>query len=441
MDDQRPSAGRPRATGAGRLAPPGRLAPGARLASYFGRLGGFSANAKLYLAGTFLMGLGQGAVWVHLNLYFRALGLDDLAIGRILSAGSFGQVISAIPAALWVDRVPAQRVFTLAATGFSIAFAAILLVPGYGVLLLASFCTGMFFTIHWVAAAPFFMRNAGETDRIYLFGFANAFETLATIVAALGAGAVARSVTRHLGSELLGLRIALLGVAALSVLAPFFFGRIKSPAPAGNERKNPREYLMARDWGLLGKLTVPSFLVGMGAGLIIPFLNLYFRDRFGQDPREIGGFFAVSQLLTMLGFLAGAPMARRLGSVSSIVLTELSSIPFFLILAFTHNLPLAVAAFWVRGALMNMNHPIATNFAMEMVTPDQQTVTNSVRMLAWNISWMVSAQLGGWLIQHHGFTPPMLVTIGLYATSSTLFFAFFRTERRRGRQRAERAYS
>jgi len=81
-----------------------------------------------------------------------------------------------------------------------------------------------------------------------------------------------------------------------------------------------------------------------------------------------------------------------------------------------------------------MNHPIASNFAMEMVPPDQQTVTNSVRMLAWNASWMVSAQLGGWLIQHHGYTPPMLVTIGLYATSSALFYTLFREERRRGRR-------
>jgi predicted MFS family arabinose efflux permease len=403
-----------------------------RLRLYFSRVGRFSGNARLFLAGTFFMGIGQGAVWVHLNLYFRALGLGEAAIGRILSASSFGTVVIAIPAALWVDRFPAQRIFTFAATGFSLAFATTLLLPKPGILVFAAFVTGMLFTVHWVAAAPFFMRNEREEDRIYLFGFANAVETLATIVAAVGAGAVARTLERRLGSEVLGLRFALLGAAGLSLLAPLFFARIRSGAPLEGAKKLG-EYLFARDWGLLGKLTLPSFLVGMGAGLIIPFLNLYFRDRFGQDPREIGGVFAVSQLLTMAGFLAGAPIARRIGSVTSIAMTELLSIPFFLMLAFTYSLPLAVFAFWVRGALMNMNHPISTNFAMEMVAPDQQTVTNSVRTLAWNVSWMVSAQLGGWLIQHHGFTPPMLVTIGLYASSSVLFLWFFRGERRRGR--------
>ena len=117
-----------------------------RIRSYFGRLGHFSRNARLYLAGTFLMGLGQGAVFVHLNLYFRALGLGDAAIGRLLSTSSFGTVVIAIPAAIWIDRLPAERVFTLAATGFSLAFAAILLVPKPAVLLVASFFTGLMFT-------------------------------------------------------------------------------------------------------------------------------------------------------------------------------------------------------------------------------------------------------------------------------------------------------
>jgi predicted MFS family arabinose efflux permease len=392
---------------------------------YFTRLGRFPRNARLYLFGTFLMGLGQGAVWVHMNLYYRALGLEEAAIGRILSAGSFGTVVIAIPAALWVDRLPAERVFTIAAAGFAAAFAVQLLVRSVWVLAAASFCAAMLFTIHWVAAAPFFMRNAREEDRIYLFGFANAVETLATIAAAIGAGALARSLQLRLGSELSGLRLALLGTAAVSALALLFFARIRSRAPGG-EHRDFREYLLARDWGLLGKLVVPGFLVGMGAGLIIPFLNLYFRDRFGQDPREIGGFFAVSQFLTMLGFLAGAPLARRFGAVRSIVLTEALSIPFFLVLALSRDLWLAVLAFWMRGALMNMNTPVSNNFAMEVVAPDQQVVTNSLRMLAWNLSWMVSAQVGGWIIQRSGFATPMFLTMGLYAASAVLFYGFFR---------------
>jgi MFS family permease len=183
---------------------------------------------------------------------------------------------------------------------------------------------------------------------------------------------------------------------------------------------------MARDFRLLGKLTFPGFLVGCGAGLTIPFLNLYFRDRFHQDPQQIGGFFAVAQILTMAGFLMGPILARRFTHVRTIVFTELLSIPFFLLLAIAGQLWIAVAAFWMRGALMNMNQPVSSAFAMEVVPVDQQASTNSMRMLAWNLSWMVTTPLGGWLIERHGFTPNMIATMGLYLVSAALFWVYFR---------------
>ncbi len=400
------------------------LTPTQRFIAYFARLGTFTPNAKAYLIGSFLMGIGHGAVWVHMNLYYRALGLGEQMIGRILSAGSFGMVLVAVPAAMWVDRFPAQRIFGLAAIGFSLFLGLQLFIPRPEMFLVASALSAGLFTVHAVAAAPFFMRNATPEERIYLFGFANAVETCATIVAALGVGFLARTLAARMGSELTGLRVALSIAALVSLCAAFAFARIRGGALETKARAF-KDYIAAKDLPLLLKLTVPALLVGLGAGLIIPFLNLYFRDRFGQDARQIGVYFAVSQALTVVGFLLGPPIARRMGSVAACVLTELLSIPFFLVLAFARSLPLAVMAFWMRGALMNMNQPISQNFAMETVPPDQQTVANSVRMLGWNLSWMVSTQLGGWIIEKYGFTPPMLVAIVLYAVSASLFWVFF----------------
>jgi MFS family permease len=385
----------------------------------------FSRNARLYLAGTFLMGLGHGSLWVHMNIYYRTLGIGEATIGRILSMGSLGTVLMSIPAAVWVDRFPAQAVFMLAAGGFGAAFMLQLFIPSVPLIHVVALLTGMLFTVHWVAAAPFFMRNSDPEVRTELFGFASALETLATIVSAFGVGFAARRLGAHLGSELLGIRYALAGTAFLAIFAILPFARIRS-APLVTERRGIFQYLMARDFRLLGKLTFPGFLVGCGAGLTIPFLNLYFRERFHQDPQQIGIYFAVAQVLTMAGFLVGPIFARRFTHVRTIVFTELLSIPFFLVLAIAGQLWVAVAAFWMRGALMNMNQPVSSAFAMEVVPADQQASTNSIRMLAWNLSWMVTTPLGGWLIERHGFTPNMIATMGLYLVASTLFWTFFR---------------
>jgi len=371
------------------------------------------------------MGLGHGALWVHMNVYFRTLGIGEAAIGRILSAGSLGTVVISIPAAIWIDRFPAQAIFMTAATGFALAFLTQIFVPNPTLLLCASFATGMLFTIHWVAAAPFFMRNADSSQRTELFGIASAIETLATIASAFGVGFCARRIGQQTGSELLGLRYALAVTAAASLLAILPFSRIRS-APLASEKRRVREYLTHRDFRLLLKICIPVFLVGCGAGLTIPFLNLYFRERFHQDPQRIGIFFAVAQCLTMAGFLAGPILARRFSHVRAIVSTELLSIPFFFMLAVANRLYVAVAAFWIRGALMNMNAPVSTAFSMEIVPSEQQAATNSMRMLAWNLSWMVTTPVGGWLIERHGFAPNMIGTMGLYLAASSLFWIFFR---------------
>jgi predicted MFS family arabinose efflux permease len=111
--------------------------------------------------------------------------------------------------------------------------------------------------------------------------------------------------------------------------------------------------------------------------------------------------------------------------IKSIVYTQLASIPFMLCLAFSYLLPLAVMAFLLRGALMNMSQPISTNFSMEKVNEKEQPLTNSLTALAWTLSWGISASFGGKLIQSSGYVLPLLIATGLYIISSILYFYFF----------------
>jgi predicted MFS family arabinose efflux permease len=371
------------------------------------------------------MGIGHGAAWVHLNLYFRSVGLGEAAIGQILSATSLGVVLISLPAAIWIDRFRAETIFVIAAAGFGSTFMGILFFPRTFFLLAAALLSGMSFTIHSVAAAPFFMRNAAEEHRTELFGISSALETSATVLSAAGVGVLARVLSGYFGSELLGLRASLFLAAIISLTAIIPLARISSK-PFAEKKRRWRDYVYSRNMGLILRLSLPAFLVGCGAGLTIPFLNLYFRDRFQQGPAQIGLYFSVSQVITMTGFIAGPILARRFSHVRAIVTTELLSIPFFFLLAVAGKLWIAVIAFWMRGALMNMNQPVSNAFAMEIVPEDQQVVTNSVRTFSWNSAWMITTVLGGWLIERRGYGINMYLTMGLYLAAAGLFWHFFR---------------
>lgn len=86
---------------------------------------------------------------------------------------------------------------------------------------------------------------------------------------------------------------------------------------------------------------------------------------------------------------------------------------------------------------MNMAWPLYSNFAMEKVEPNQHAATNSLLSLAWNSSWMISALIGGRLIEHYGFVPVMLTTISLYISVSLTILLFFRKDVNIGKSRHE----
>jgi predicted MFS family arabinose efflux permease len=62
---------------------------------------------------------------------------------------------------------------------------------------------------------------------------------------------------------------------------------------------------------------------------------------------------------------------------------------------------------------------------MEAVDPSRHEVTNAALETTWNFSWMISAQVGGWLIERYGFTTPILITVVFYLVSSSLYLTFF----------------
>jgi predicted MFS family arabinose efflux permease len=281
-------------------------------------------------------------------------------------------------------------------------------------------------------AAPFFMRNSSSKERIYLFGLNYAVEILSSVVGVAGGGWLAHVLAQNLGSNLLGLRITLLGSAVILALATLPYLLIHSPSPLAEKKPGPGLWPI-RFPKILPKLLVTPLLVGSGAGLVIPFLNLYFRDRFALESDSIGRIFAVSQSLTAVGFVLGPALARRFGMVRTAAASELLSVPFFTTLAFSFNLPLSIAAFWLRGALMNMNQPVSRNFAMEVVKPHEQAFTNAMVEMSWSGSWMISTQVGGMLIEKHGFKIPMLIAVVFYTTASSLYLRFFHdTERQLG---------
>jgi len=396
-------------------------------------------NPRLYLWGMFLCGLGQSIFTLLFNLYLRSLGLGDSNIGQILSKISLGAAVAALPAAFLFRRLPARTLLVgsgvLAAAGA--ALQASLTAPE--LLLLVAFLSGMVLTMFRLSIAPVAMREVGPEARPFLFSASFGVFFISAILGSLVGGALPHFFRAFVATDRLALRGSLVVGAAMTLLStlPFLAMRPRAaarPTTPGSAAEpdrpartlHPIRDLLEIDWALHLKLILPAALIGLGAGLIIPFLNLYFRDRFGLTEVQIGILFSVMQGFMVVGNLFGPAVSKRLGLVRGVIWTQLASVPFMVVLAVSSFFPLVMVSFFLRGGLMNMNQPLTSHFAMEVVSERDHAITNSLLSLSWFLAWSVSADIGGALIQRKGYTEPLLIAAALYVAASVLYWAFFR---------------
>jgi predicted MFS family arabinose efflux permease len=402
------------------------------LGEYFSSVRLFSRNARLYLLGSFLIGFNFSSFQLLLNLYLKEVGFLEGDIGMVQSYRALGMTLIAIPAGLLLSRVRLKPLLIVSCGLLAVFSFGLTTFTQMGYLIMFGLLAGMAISFFRVASGPFYMRNSTPTERTHLFSFSFATYLLAGIIGSYLAGNLVTLIGDMTGDIVVGYQYTLYIAIAVSLIALIPFALIRASAPSREENR------ISLTWGQLKrrgrfyiKISVANALIGMGAGLIIPFLNLYFRDRFGLPPDQIGFYYILLSLGMLVGTLSGPLLTPRLGLIRTIVFTQLASIPFMLALAYTHTLYLAVPAFVIRGGLMNLGTPISTNFGMELSEKSEQGLVNALLMISWTGSWMVSVAIGGHLIENFGYTVVLNIASGLYVASSAIYYFFFaRVERR-----------
>lgn len=394
---------------------------GRAFSEYIQNLRSFSRNARLFLLGTFFMGMGFSGFMLLFNLYLREFGFFEGRIGNIISAATLGVVIMAIPASIIIRRFPVKRILIIATPIAAFCYLAQVTASQYYTIMAGGLLGGFASVFFRVAAAPFFMRNSTPKERPYLFSVQFAIALVAGIIGNILGGLLPGIIEAYGFVPLLAYRYTLYIFGGMVVIAviPYLAIHEKPVSPVEEKLKLSANRLIVL------KIFLPGLVVGLGAGLSIPFFNLYFKHVFQTPTALIGIFYSGQQFLMIAGLLLAPVIAERIGKVRTVVFSQLFSIPFLITLGITTNLALAVVAFLVRATLMNMAQPLFTNFAMEKVTHEQQPFMSALLVIAWTAGWGVSASFGGYLIEHFSYTVPFLTTSACYLISTYLIFMFF----------------
>jgi len=396
---------------------------------YASKLRAFSPNARLYLVSVVITGAAMGVFRLLFNFYVLSLGFDEAMLGRLITVSNMTALLAALPMGYLADILGRKRSLVISGLLLSTSIVGMVLWPNQQVFYAMNIVSGLAQSLAAVTSAPFMMENSGASERTYLFSFSMGLQMAMASVGNWIGGYLPtwigglRDVSPTSSTAYAGALLIIGLIAGLGVI-PLFFMRMPVLKRAERTVFAPIQYA-SKHPVLLTKLILPMLLTSIGAGLIMPFMNVFYRQVYHQPDPMIGTLFAWGSLAMGLGLLIAPPLADRMGKIQLVVITQGISIPFLVIMGFAPMFWMSAAAYYVRLALMNMSTPVYQTFVMEHVESSARATVASLVSMSWNFGWAFSPTISGWLQVNYGFAPPMLGTLILYTLSVFLYWAFF----------------
>lgn len=395
----------------------------------------FNRNVKFFLLANVFIQIGLGVFMVMYNLYIRELGMPETVNGKVISMTALATAIMLVPAGFLSDKFGRKWMITGGAAITVITLfwrsATVMEEP----IIFVSLLTGVFMAFVQVSGIPFLAENSAPSERVKLFSIQFALITVSQVIGSLAGGLLADGLQLFFNMGAVdAIRWSLYigaGVFALG-LPPLFALKDKPPIPVQvreTTSKQPEERMdtsFKKNFILILHFSFAGLLIGIGSGLVVPYLNLYFANRFSASNSYIGLILSLGSAMTAVAALIGPLLVKRIGKVKALILFQLLSIPFLLLTAFTNSLMLASLGFLLRQALMNAGNPIQSAVAMELVSDKYRGLANSMNQTVFQLGWASMAPIATGLVVARGFywgyAIAFSITAALYVVSSIYYY-------------------
>jgi MFS family permease len=396
---------------------------------YRQRVSAFKPNARLFLSYVLISGLTMGVYRLLFNFYAVSLGFDLEILGKFISASSLSSLVFALPMGFVVDKIGRKKSLIVQSILIMGAIFVMAVWPSKTIFYLMNILIGLGSSVYSVALGPFLMENSDKAERPYLFSFSQGIQMAAMFAGNWVGGYLPLWIGNFRGVD--ETSSTAYGGAIMIVALVNIIGLI----PLLRIEQKPKEHTDKRDFApikfiqenkkLVTKIFSPLLLTAIGAGMFVPFLNIYFRQVHNQSDGSIGALMAWGSLAMGLAFLIAPPISEKLGKLKMVVITQGLSIPFMLLLGFSPLFWVGALAYYVRMAMMNMSGPIYQNFVYEQIDEKSQATAASLYSIVWSFGWALSPSISGaWQVKY-GFKLPFTVAIILYAIAISMYYFFW----------------
>jgi len=391
----------------------------------------FNRAARLFLLMMLIYGVIYSGWQLFFNFYILQNGFSRDFLGLVNSLPFAASLIFGIPLGRLSDRIGYKASLIIGLLFYIITLLAQITFRQPNVIMVSAFLSGVFSMLFIIAQAPLMVKLSDEKNRTMLFSLNYGLQTVASAIGSLFAGQLPAffGVILRVNADSATAYQAVLIVSVLlglTALIPLWIMDEPSSSQTATSNGSPSQKTSSGLTAMTLKMIAPQVLVGFGAAILIPYMNVFFKYSFNISDSLLGILFSLSSAMIGVGTVIGPRLSSRLGGkVRAITVTQSSSLIFLLLMGFAPTLWLSATGYLLRTALMNMSAPLYSAFCMEHTPEHQQGFVNSILNLSWNIGWAVGPFVSGVVQQSYGFAPLFIATAVLYFFAIVLQWEFF----------------
>ena len=392
-------------------------------------------NIHLLFLLEFNLSLIHVAFILVLNIYLRKQGFTDPEIASFNSLRFIGALAFALPLGIYIRGKQLKPVFKLAALLVPVTSAMIIESIHFSIIpmIQLSFLSwGIGMMLMRVCSLPFIIRQTDQENSSEALSLSASTWSLSTIFSGLIISTLDWVSIVNFGGWTLNLdeRSTLWIITIIGSSSILFAWKIKEVEQSTDKPKNDifsmQEFY---DWKLIFKAISPLILISIGAGLTIPFVNLFFNSTFGFSSSDYSIMGSLTAILVFIFSLMVPTLRKKYGYWMTIVVVQSLAIGCLVIMSLTeiyvsyeHAAFIAVTAYVMRQPLMHMAHPASNELMMNYVGKNNQELISALSSSLWSASWFVSAKIFEWLrLLDFQYYEIFLITAFLYMVGVILY--------------------
>ena len=382
----------------------------------------------LHLIGAvFFIQLIDASLFILFNFYLEKLGFIDSQMAELMAYKYAAIVLFAFPLGLYIKGKKLLYFFRVASISTPSLMLLMLTSLHYGYYDIAEvlmFVFGLSSIFIKVTALPFIILNTPKpkhSEALTLY-----FQIFSATAFFAG---ISNYVLNSISASFFTEETVLWIFACLGYCSVYFTFKINLVENISNPIPL-KAIFRSYDWRKIGYATFPTLLIAIGAGLTIPFINLFFLNVHGIDSKSFSLFGAMSFVLVVLVMFFVPKIRRKYGYNVVINGFQVLAVVALFVMASTEWYQhykwasmIAIVAFLVRQPLMQVASPAISEMTLYYVGKKNQEMIAALNASIWSGSWFFSSLIFAFLRkQQIAYVNIFMLTVILYFVATIVYY-------------------